>query len=542
MKILVYGAGVIGSVYAARLAQGGHDVSVLARGRRLAQIREVGIRLEQATSGERSEVRVPTVERLEPEDAYDVILVVMQKVHLPAVLPSLAENRATPYVAFIGNNAAGPEPLVQALGADRVLMGFPTIGGYFDGPLVRYAGPPKLGLTLGQLDGGTSSGLLAIKRAFEEAGIEVTLEPHIDAWLKGHVALVVPILLGLRRHDLDNRALAEDRATLRLMAMAIREGLTVLKELGHPITPLRLKTISWLPVSVTASIFGKILASEFANVAFAGHAATAADEFRLLGEEFQALVAKSGRPTPSLLALSSPPEAAAASPDSKQLRDPLRPILEGVEGAAMLIGLVPSWPLAKRFLDDLGARPEELGRTWPGDELLQHVDDAHTRALDIDAPVEKVWPWLMQFGLERGGFHSYELLENMLGWGVRNVEQIRPEWQSLEVDQEVVLAPDVPGIWVSKLHANRYVCFRTWKDDADIAGRDMPVLGTWSLYLEPTSETSCRLLLRTCKQWRRTPPVGTRIVGSLFEEPLDLVMEQRMLRTIRRLAEREAEA
>ncbi len=69
MRILIYGAGVIGSVYAARLQEGGHDVSVLAREQRLATIRERGILLEGALTGERTEVKVRAVERLEPEDA-----------------------------------------------------------------------------------------------------------------------------------------------------------------------------------------------------------------------------------------------------------------------------------------------------------------------------------------------------------------------------------------------------------------------------------------------------------------------------------------
>lgn len=311
MKILVYGAGVIGSVYAAYLHEAGHEVSILARGGRLADIREHGVVLEAATSGRRIEAKVPTVERLEPDDAYDLVLVVMQKGHLASVLPLLAASRRTPSVTFLGNNAAGPDQLVDALGAERVLMGFPSFGGYFDGPVVRFASEDGeargLGLTLGELDGSTTPRLRAITRAFSAAHIEVAVEPHIDAWLKGHVALVTPILFALKRHGSDNQALARDRATLRLLARAVIEGLAALRELGHPITPFRLKSIAWMPLFASAFIFSKIIGSDYAKVAFVGHSANAASEFELLLGELRALIDESGQATPALDELCGPP-------------------------------------------------------------------------------------------------------------------------------------------------------------------------------------------------------------------------------------------
>jgi len=311
MRILIYGAGVIGSVYAAYLHAGGQDVSLLARGQRLVDIRAHGLLVEAASSGERIDADVPAVERLEPEDVYDLVLVAVQRGQIAGVLPSLAANRKTPNIVFLGNNAGGPGPLVTALGEERVLMGFPDIGGYFEGSRARFAGqdgeagPP--GITLGELDGSASPRLKKIVQAFSDAGMPVAVEANIDAWLKGHVALVVPILFGLYRHDLDNQALARDRGTLRLVARAIREGLAALRELGTPITPFRLRTISWLPGFVTVAILSKIISSDFAKVAFAGHATAAAEEFELLLEELRALTSRAGLATPALDELTTSP-------------------------------------------------------------------------------------------------------------------------------------------------------------------------------------------------------------------------------------------
>ena len=129
MNILIYGAGVLGSLYGARLKESGQNVSILARGQRLVDIREHGIVLEDPTTGKSTITRVNTVETLAPDDAYDLIMVLIRKNQLIDVLPALAANRGSPTVLFMLNNAAGPDALVAALGCERVLLGFPGCGG-----------------------------------------------------------------------------------------------------------------------------------------------------------------------------------------------------------------------------------------------------------------------------------------------------------------------------------------------------------------------------------------------------------------------------
>ncbi|QDT61413.1 2-dehydropantoate 2-reductase [Stieleria bergensis] len=108
MKILVYGAGNIGSLYAVKLKDAGNDVSILARGQRLSEIREQGIVLESFRTRKTTSTRVTAVEQLGPDDAYDLVLVILPKRSVSEVLPILAANRHTPSVMFFGNNAAGP--------------------------------------------------------------------------------------------------------------------------------------------------------------------------------------------------------------------------------------------------------------------------------------------------------------------------------------------------------------------------------------------------------------------------------------------------
>jgi 2-dehydropantoate 2-reductase len=303
MKILVYGAGVQGSFFAARLHEAGHEVSVLARGQRLADIREHGIVLEHGLTGERGHASVHVVEHLAPDDAYDWVLVTVRKNQLSAVLPALAANAHTPNVLFLMNNAAGPARMVQALGPDRVLLGFPGAAGVREGLVVRCVPARRedaARVTIGELNGTVTPRLEQLVAALGDASIQVHIEPKIDAWLKTHVALVSPLVNALYMAGGDIYRLAATRDAVVLIVRAIREGLQVLRTLRIPIRPPALQIVALVPEPILVALLQRALASKVAELAIAGHANAARDEMTCLADEFQALVLSAGCDTPAI--------------------------------------------------------------------------------------------------------------------------------------------------------------------------------------------------------------------------------------------------
>jgi 2-dehydropantoate 2-reductase len=303
MNILVYGAGVLGSIFAARLRKGGHEVSLLARGQRLADLREYGIVLIDDLSGERQECRVNLVETLAPDDAYDLILVIMRKNQVADVLPILAANKHTPTVAFLGNNAAGPDAYVNALGSARVLIGFAGAGGGRDGYIIRHVrgtNAKPASLYIGELDGQTTPRLCAIVAAFEQAGFRVHISPNMDAWLKTHAALVSPMADALMLARGDNYRLARTRDGIVLMIRAIRECFAALRALGIPVLPRQLALMARLPEPILVALLTLFMNTRAAEIALARHANAARDEMRTFADELNVLVARSGVPTPNL--------------------------------------------------------------------------------------------------------------------------------------------------------------------------------------------------------------------------------------------------
>lgn len=216
-------------------------------------------------------------------------------------------------------------------------------------------------------------------------------------------------------------------------------------------------------------------------------------------------------------------------------RSTSRFLLEGLEGITVLLFVMITWPLSRRWFNNWGSTICERRRKWVGDTFVMAAKETYTRAIDVDASPEVVWRWIVQFGLGRAGFYSYEILERLAGIPVRNVESIVPGCQSLKIGDEIKLHPKAPGIPVGALKVASHICF----------GKSGPIQMTnpdpnrsWSIYLEPRSDQLCRLLLRSCIDSLRKPSFFKR-VGLAIGAPIDFVMEQRMLRTIRRLAKSE---
>ncbi len=177
-----------------------------------------------------------------------------------------------------------------------------------------------------------------------------------------------------------------------------------------------------------------------------------------------------------------------------------------------------------------GATDEEANMALAGDELLPDADLTATRAVTVRAAAAGVWPWIAQLGQGRGGFYSYDFLENLVGCDIHSAYRIVPEWQAINVGDQVNLHPEV-GLLVALVDPERVLVLRGGVP----MGRTQPPYDfTWAFILRPGPAGASRLLVRERYSYsRRWAP--------LLVEPVELisfVMSQRMLRGIRERAER----
>jgi 2-dehydropantoate 2-reductase len=239
MRILVLGAGVIGSVYAGKLLQAGHQVVLLARGRRLMDLRTGGLVLENWESTQRLELPIPIVDSPEGDQRYDLVLVAVRAEQLAATLPVLMGINDGSDVLFFGNVAGHGPALIEALGP-RAVFGFPAVGGIQDGSVIRYVLIGQQKTTLGEPSGARSSRVRRVQTMFRGAGFATTITADIDGWLLGHAAFIVPMAFALYRVDTDAGRLAHDTATLRLMIRATRQAFQALRAFGTGEIPTNL--------------------------------------------------------------------------------------------------------------------------------------------------------------------------------------------------------------------------------------------------------------------------------------------------------------
>jgi len=305
MKTLVYGAGPLGSVFAAKLHQGGHDVSILARGQRLADLREHGVVIHNVVNDEWVTARVNVVEQLAPDDEYDLIMVIMRKNNTLDILPILAANMRSPNILFLMNNAAGPDALVKALGKERVLTGFPASAGYRDGHVIHcLTGTEEepYPIPFGEVDGHVTERTRRIAAVFDTTpGFKAEIRTDMDAWHKYHVALLMPSLApALYACGTDRLRMLRTRDAIVVAIRAVREGFRVLKAQGLPLTPASLRLFTWLPEPLLVWILRKRFADERMEIAMVRHANAARDEMKHLADEFMDIVRTTNIPIPNI--------------------------------------------------------------------------------------------------------------------------------------------------------------------------------------------------------------------------------------------------
>ncbi|HTK08693.1 MAG TPA: 2-dehydropantoate 2-reductase N-terminal domain-containing protein [Ktedonobacteraceae bacterium] len=300
MDILVYGAGVIGSVYAARLKEAGQNVSLLARGQRAVSLRAHGIQLEDASTGRRTTIRVSIVEDLTPTDRYDVVLVTVRLDQLHSILPILAANRQIPTLLFLLNNPAGMRQFEQ-LDLQRIVPGFPAVGGVRKGDVVRYITLRQVPTMLGEADGRMTPRIRQLAAIFKQAGFTVNLSPDMQMWLKTHAIMDMGIIAAVMMTGRKSAQLARSRSNVVMLVQAIREGLLALRALGMPLTPFYLTLLFlWLPRWLTVILIQSLLRTRLSALGLDAHLDDDLEEIRQMSGEIMAQLRSSPLATPTL--------------------------------------------------------------------------------------------------------------------------------------------------------------------------------------------------------------------------------------------------
>jgi hypothetical protein len=192
-----------------------------------------------------------------------------------------------------------------------------------------------------------------------------------------------------------------------------------------------------------------------------------------------------------------------------------------------------------------GATIVDRTAVLPGDALSPFASAVVTHAVNIDAPAEAVWHWIVQIGQERGGFYSYSFLENLIGCDMRNTFRIVPEWQQRAIGDTVWFGSPkrfggrarMIAALVEPMHTLVLAAPTDWEL---IRGGKEGLDTTWTFALQRKGVNTTRLIARL--RSAANVSLWDRIINFVFWEPAHFMMERKMLVTIKKLAEANPQA
>lgn len=198
-------------------------------------------------------------------------------------------------------------------------------------------------------------------------------------------------------------------------------------------------------------------------------------------------------------------------------------------------------PFLRRRRQRRGARAEELQRPFPGDALVPEPRWQYLHGITVEAPPAMVWPWIAQLGQGRGGFYSYQILENMVGCRIENADAIVPGLQAIAEGDPLHIHPEMPALRVAIVEPGRALVLHSRAEassghaSAKGSGQDPPNL-SWAFVIRGAEGGPSRLFSRYRVNygpgWARALGYGPWLM-----EPISYVMDLKMLAGIRGRAE-----
>lgn len=288
--VAVLGAGVVGQVYAGRLAAAGHGTWLLARGATHDRLRDRGVRL--ALDGETTTPPVTVVASAADIPPVDVAYLAVRADQVQDAMPALAEIRAETVVTLV-NLAGDAEAVARQIGPDRVVLGFSGIGGTRSDDNITYHQIDQQATTLGKAGGREQP----VADDLREAGFKVDVVQDAVSWLATHAVFIAGVGAAIVSAG-SSEAVGDDRERTTRMVLSVRDGFRALERRGISVTPTPLRIIfTRVPRPIAVRYWRKQLRGALGRLALAPHVLSTRDtEFALLAQQARELTA----PAPAL--------------------------------------------------------------------------------------------------------------------------------------------------------------------------------------------------------------------------------------------------
>lgn len=294
MKILIYGAGIVGTTYGWQLSKAGHEITVLVRPEKKQSIKEEGIPIHCADfRGEQKEIeevvfKPDVIDSLSADNDFEYIIVTANNLHLKEILPILSKSVGNAHILFFQNMWVDDlDSINKYIPEKQYFFGFPfMVGGGRDVGCIYSAisGLKQSHTPLGEPNGEISERVQKIAKAFEEANLKPIIYNEIKIWLITHYAVAAGLSAGIMKAK-GGRNFANNPAILKEAIKAIREGLEVCQKLGYNPKAEKANRLYSLPFFIAIPIAKKVYNNEALCLMFDGHTQHSPDEMKKMLED-----------------------------------------------------------------------------------------------------------------------------------------------------------------------------------------------------------------------------------------------------------------
>lgn len=192
MRLLIYGAGVIGCWYAALFSKAGYDTTIYARGKRLDLFQKEGLRYDKKGKIHKADVKI--IGRLEKADSYDFVFLTVKENQVHIALEELSHN-ISPNIVTMVNTIEGYEKWERLCGEGRIIPAFPGAGGSFQDGILKAALTSYLiqPTTFAEINGCRTERVEKLAKLLKTSKIPYQIVKNMQEWQLCHLAMVVPI-------------------------------------------------------------------------------------------------------------------------------------------------------------------------------------------------------------------------------------------------------------------------------------------------------------------------------------------------------------
>ena len=313
MKILIYGAGIIGCTYGWQLAETGCDITVLVRKGQNRQIEEQGIHLicQDFRGGKKQTIdtifRPHVIDELDAQNDFEYILVTTNKIQLPDVLPILGTSAGKAHVLFFQNNWDCFDEIGRYLKPEQYFFGFPFMAGDgkdADGIHCVISGMQYSHTPIGEANGDITPRVQKMVQVLDEAGLKPLPSRQILLWIITHYAAAAGLTAGILSAGGAARFVS-DSTIIRTAIRAIREGFSICLKRGYDAKSEKANKLYQLPLLISVPIAKKIYSNEALQLMFDGHVSHSPKEVRQMIEDVIVCGVKYGITTPNLMKLAT---------------------------------------------------------------------------------------------------------------------------------------------------------------------------------------------------------------------------------------------